>query len=324
MIPYTNPRGVGFDMAEWPTFQDEWISFAYYNRARQGSIGYDITPTESYRDCALYFYEKAMTCFDGVYWDNIYLSANWGTVVGGAWVDERGRVHPGMGLWAMRDLIRRTAVLYHEKGRHGVFVPHMTNTDIVPILSFANVSLDWEWQYGERDFQDRFTPELTVAQAIGRRAGNVPLILPGGFYDSTAPNFEWVMRTRLGVCLVHEIDAWDHGPAATLAVLQKLAEFGYGSPDCRVFNYWDDGHPVSVQGADARTIAMARGGQAVVVVTDYGDGGDCRVSLDAAALGLPQKATATDFETGAAVDGDVAAGLRFTLKKHDFKALLLQ
>ena len=191
LIPYTNPRGTGFQIAEWPTFQDEWISSAYYNRVRQGEVGYDITPTKSYRDYALYYYRQAMNCFDGVYWDNIYLSANRDTVAGGAWIDDQGRTHPSVGLWDMRELIRRTAVMYHEEGRPGVFVAHMTNTNIVPILAFANVSLDWEWRYGDRDFQDRFSSELTVAQTIGRKTGNVPLILSGGLHDRTVERYPW-------------------------------------------------------------------------------------------------------------------------------------
>ena len=323
MVPYTNARGHGFQSKEWPTFQDEWINFAYYNRARKGGVGYDITPTKSFRDCALYYYRKAMTCFDGVYWDNVYMAANLDTVAGGAWVDERGRIHPSVGLWNMRELMRRTAIMYHEQGKHGVFIPHMTNTNIVPTLAFANVNLDWEWQYGERDFQDRFTPELTVAQTIGRKTGNVPLILQGGLYDRKNPKYPWVMRTRLGVCLVHEIRMWDHGPAETADFLRKLHEFGYGEPDCRVFNYWDDGHPVEVSGIDAKTIAMSRGGNAVVVVTDYGEGGACKVNVNVSALGIAPTAKARDFETGKPVEGDARQGFRFALKKHDFRALLV-
>ncbi|HOL67361.1 MAG TPA: DUF6067 family protein, partial [bacterium] len=32
LTPYTNPRGMGFHMEEWPTFQDEWIQFPYFQR----------------------------------------------------------------------------------------------------------------------------------------------------------------------------------------------------------------------------------------------------------------------------------------------------
>lgn len=321
LIPYTNARGIGFQAAEWPTFQDEWINFPYYNRVRKGAVGYDITPTDSYRDFAVYYYRKAMTCFDGVYWDNIYLSALRDPVTSRAWVDDRGRLHPSMGLWHMRNLIRRTAVMYSEQGKRGVFVPHMTNTNLVPILAFANVALDWEWQYGERDFQDRFTPDLTVAETIGRKTGCVPLILSGGMHDRRNPRFPWVMRTRLGVCLVHELRVWDYGPGEEVTLLKKLYAFGYGEPDCRVFNYWEEDYPVVVTGVDARTLTLSRGGRVLVVVTDYGNGGKVTVKLAATRLRVDPAARATDFETGQPVAGTVASGFTFSLKKHDFKIL---
>jgi hypothetical protein len=199
----------------------------------------------------------------------------------------------------------------------------MTNTNIVPILSFANINLDWEWQYGKRDFQDRFTPDLTVAETIGRQCGNIPLILAGGFYDEKDPAWEWCMRTRLGVCLVHEIRVWDWHPAWHYAMYQKLFDFGYGGPDCRVYNYWDEGFPLKVTGVDAKGIVMAKGPRAIAIVTDYGEGGQCSLELDLRGLGLPPTVKANDLETGEGVDGG-AGRASFPLKKHDFRALLFE
>ncbi|NSW57764.1 MAG: hypothetical protein HPY44_17285 [Armatimonadetes bacterium] len=322
--PYTNPRGMGFHEDEWPVFQDEWVNFPYQERSRSGSLAYEITPCESFRDAAMASYKEMMTCFDGIYWDNIFMAAHYDTVVGGAWVDEKGRIHPGMGLWAMRDLIKRTAFLFHEQGRP-VFanVAHMTNTNIVPILSFANINLDWEWQYGKRDFQDRFAPDLTVAETIGRQCGNIPLILAGGFYDAKDPAYDWCMRTRLGVCLVHEIRVWDWQPGFHHEMFAKLFEFGYGTPHCRVYNYWDDGFPLQTEGADVRGIVLVNGQKAIAIVTDYGEGGDCRLKLDLKAIGLPETVTATNFETGKAMDG-ARGEARFKMKKHDFRAVLFE
>jgi len=245
-------------------------------------------------------------------------------VVGGAWVDDAGRRHPGLGLWAMRDLIKRTAVLFHQEKRDGLLVSHMTNAGLVPVNAFANVNLDWEWKYGTDDFQDRFSPELTVAETIGRQTGSFPLVLAGGFYDPKHPRYAWVMRTRLGVMLVHELRAWDHGPESDAAFYRKLYAFGYGEPDCRVFNYWDAGHPVTVVGAQARTVAFARRGEALVIVTDYGHGGEVKLALDQATLGLRADSTATDFETGQPVRATASGEWSFELKQHDFKAVLVE
>jgi hypothetical protein len=234
-------------------------------------------------------------------------------------------VHPGMGLWAMRDLIKRTAFLFHEKARP-VFatVAHMTNTNIVPILSFANISLDWEWEYGKRDFQDRFPPDLTVAETIGRQCGNVPLILSGGHTPDTDPAFDWMMRTRLGVCLVHEIRVWDWRPKSHYDMYGKLFEFGYGVPGCKVYNYWDEGFPMQVEGCDARGIVMVNGPRAIAIVTDYGEGGECTLQLDLGAVGLPDTVKPADFETGEPLASDTPGHVSFALKKHDFKAVLFE
>lgn len=323
--PYTNARGMGFHEDEWPTFQDEWVNFPYQERSRSGGLAYEITPCESFRDAAMASYKAMMTCFDGIYWDNIYMTAQFDTVAGGAWVDEKGRTHPGMGLWAMRNLIKRTAFLFNEQGKP-VFanVAHMTNTNIVPILSFANVNLDWEWQYGKRDFQDRFAPDLTVAETIGRQCGNIPLILAGGFYDAQDPAYEWCMRTRLGVCLVHELRVWDWQPAFQYELLGKLFEFGYGSPQCKVYNYWDEGFPLKTEGADVRGIVMVNGPKAVAIVTDYGEGGKCTLKLDIKRLGLPDALKVRDLETGAALEGGAPGEVGFEMRKHDFKAVVFE
>jgi len=323
--PYTNPRGLGFHAEEWPTFQDEWIQLPYWKRSKEGGVSYEICPVRSFQDAALWYYKEMMRCFDGIYWDNLYLSANFDTVAGGAWVDEKGRIHPSMGLWAMRDLVRRTALLFHEQGRP-VFanVVHMTNANIVPILSFANVNLDWEWQYGKRDFQDRFSADATVAEAIGRQCGNIPLILAGGFYDTKDPAYDWVMRTRLGVCLVHELRVWDGQPAFHHQFIGKLLEFGYGDKQCRVYNYWDEGYPLQVSGCEAKSIVLVNGARAVVIVTDYSEGGNCTITLNLKATGLPATVQPKDFETGDPLSSPSPGVATFPLKKHDFKAVIFE
>jgi hypothetical protein len=322
---YTNPRGIGYHLAEWPSFQDEWVNFPYHPRAKVGGLSYEICPVRSFQDAALWYYRDMMTCFDGIYWDNIFLAANFDTVAGGAWVDEQGRLHPSMGLWAMRELIKRTAVMFHEMGRPLFLnVAHMTNTNIVPLLSFANCSLDWEWQYGKRDFQDRFPADLIVAETIGRQCGNIPLILAGGFYDPNDPAYAWVMRTRLGVCLVHELRVWDWGPEFHYAFYRKLFEFGYGEQDCRVFNYWDEDFPLLVSGCEAKGIVMVKGRRALVIVTDYGEGGQCRLALALDKLGLPSTLRAIDFESGEPLASPAPGVAIFPLKQHDFKAVLFE
>jgi hypothetical protein len=189
------------------------------------------------------------------------------------------------------------------------------------VHSFLNCTMDWEWKYGYEDFQDRFSPDLTVAESIGRQVGAWPTILAGGHPDPNDPRVDFMQRTRLGVALVHEIQVFDYRPERDLEIYRKLFEFGYGTERCKVFNYWQPGHPVAVEGADARTLAMTNSGEAVVAVADYGDGGRCRVALDLEALGLNADLQATDFETGEPIERDGPRAFVFDLKKHDFRIL---
>jgi len=333
LFGYTNPRGVGFHVPEFATFQDEWLRYRWFNRnwGPDGAVGYDVSPSRSFQDYALWYYRKMQTTMDGVYWDNLFLSADFDPVIGGAWTDDQGRVHPTLGLMHMRELVKRTAVMLWQQSRDWpdgrrppVTLGHTTNAMIVPVMSFLNCTMDWEWKYGYEDFQDRFSPDLTVAETIGRQVGAWPTILAGGHPDPKDPRVDFMHRTRLGVALVHEIQVFDYRPQRDVDVYRKLFEFGYGLPDCHVSNYWQEGHPVRVEGIDARTLAMTRGGRAIVVVTDYGDGGTCRVVLDPRKLGLKPDAAATDLETGAPIDRAGPGVFTFPIKKHDFRILRIE
>ena len=59
---------------------------------------------------------------------------------------------------------------------------------IVPVMSFLNCTMDWEWKYGYEDFQDRFSADLTVAESIGRQVGAWPTILAGAYGRSSGPS----------------------------------------------------------------------------------------------------------------------------------------
>lgn len=333
LFVYTNPRGVGFHVPEFATFQDEWLRYANFNRRwnPKADVGYDVSPSRSFQDYALWYYRKMLTCFDGVYWDNTFLSAHFDPVIGEAWTDEQGRIHPTLGLMHLRELVKRTAVmLWQETKSHPasrrppITLAHMTNTQIVPVNSFLNCTMDWEWKYGLEDFQDRFSADLTVAETIGRQVGAWPTILGGGHPDPKDPRLDFMQRSRLGVTLVHEIQVFDYSPKRDQEIYRKLFDFGYGSDACRVFNYWHEGHPVKIEGIQAATLALAKDGRAIVVVTDYGQGGSCRLTLDLATLGLRSVATATDMETGDAIKRVAAGQFIFPIKNHDFRILRVQ
>lgn len=308
IIPYTNARG-GSSGPEGKSFAAEsgWTE-----------------PTASYRDFAIYYFKKMMdTGIDGIYLDNTYLSANSDRIAADAFVRPDGGIQPSVGLFAMREYIKRIAVMYSEAGKRLCTVVHMTNGYIIPVLSFASVALDWEDKYGIEDFQDRFSNDFILAESIGRQAGLVPLVL-GGVMTQNQAEMDRVSRTQFGVAAIHEIKIWRPGCSGEIGkVYRTLYEWGYGADDCRVFTYWEPGQPVSIRGGTVKALVLSRPGKAMILITDFGNGGSLTVMPDLKALGLKPAFVAKDAETGEALmvrDGSLSV----VLKRHDFRMVTLE
>lgn len=324
VIPYTNPRGFRHDTREGQTFLDEWHVDAYLSRKAGygGGSTYGCNPVESFRDYAMWHYRKMLETFaDGIYWDNVYLKACFDTVGTDAYELLPDTVQPSCGLFAMRELIRRTAVLAHEMGKRPFNMVHMTNTAIAPILSFCQSHLTWEDRTGDSDFQDRFSRDYLRAESIGRQHGSVPFALVLVHGPDEKKN-EWARRTAAGVLLTHEMRSIMNDDPYRGCLL-RLLDFGYGQPGTRVFNYWERDVPVRIEGSETTALVLSKPGNAMVIVCDYGGGGHLTLEVDRRALNLGPEFTARDVETGEAL---TAGGSRvaFSLKRHDFRMIHLR
>ena len=105
-----------------------------------------------------------------------------------------------MNLWAWRDFLRRSATLQHTIARAGgkptVLYIHMTNVNMIPLLSWGSVNLDWEWRdeggMAELDVQTRNQigcddhgqqcndTSFILAQTAGLQSGNIPIAISSG------------------------------------------------------------------------------------------------------------------------------------------------
>ena len=320
MIPYTNARGCG-RCDDFTVFQDEWLVSDYTSRAAS-PVAYDVDPVLSFQDFALWYFEKMLDsgAFDGLYFDNAFLKANKDIVSGGAYYRDDGTLQPGCGLWTMRDYLKRAAILCWQKGRPFVNVSHMTNTQIVPINTWAGINLDWEWKYGDTDAHDRFAEDYVRATSIGLQTGSRPTALLG-LHTTKKELQPWVARTCLAWCLVHEIyPAWSYGEPFQ-SVYKKLYDFGYGTDACRVLRYWEK-QPIRIEGIEAKALVVAKPGAVAVFLTNTGRDGTCRLTLDKT-LSLKPDAPALDAETGKPIERAGDGGYTFPLKRHDFKLVLL-
>src|SRR5581483_10638891 len=116
----------------------------------------------------------------------------------------------------------------------------------------------WEDRDDNRDFQERFSKDYIRTESIGLQHGNVPmaLVLVKSTHDDARRR--WLMRTAAGVLLTHEIkplagqfDAyWDN--------FFRMLDFGYGTSQVRVWNYWDPAQPFRWSRDDLATLVLSK------------------------------------------------------------------
>jgi len=321
------------------TYIDEWLSgdivdprwnnYSTFERPRRVhaefpgvACWYQVEPVPSRIDMLLFYHQKMLETFaDGIYWDNFFLQPNYAPAEAGGpgYVDDDGRPRAGVNLMGFRDLVKRTATMMHVMGKRPMTYIHMTNVNIVPMLSFGTANLDWEWRdqghFGSMDLQDRMDLDLILAHNLGLQAGNLSVGITGNILKGgDGVSREWLHRTGMAVCFPHEI-RMHQGDNSVSFVQTELARFGYGMPDCRVFRYWEDGFPLRTQGAELRALVLARGGKALIALGNYGPAkaaaqasagtataGPSLEDYDAGQRGLktPAKAEATDGEAAKA------------------------
>jgi hypothetical protein len=213
--------------------------------------------------------------------------------------------------------------MLHKMGKKNATVPHMTNALLIPAFSWTGINLDWEWKYGNTDYQDRFTRDYIRACSLGLTHGGVPMVIDGTKDTRGKEQTDWVNRTRIAACLPHELKVWQvDGQYGTL--LKELVAMGYGTPECAVYRYWDENPVAKVEGIDGIWIVIAGKEKSMLVVSDYGNGGVAKVKLDTKRLGLPANFTAVNWEkTNETVRASGRVLELKDFKKHDFRALVI-
>ena len=341
---YVQGRGVTFRTPEFQTFQDEWTHADYTTRVwpqgYRAGLSYTAGPVPSWQDYNLWWLKQQMETFsDGLYFDCFYILPYQDRVTSHAYRLPDGRIQPGLPILNMREMMKRTATMYIEADRHPMIGPHMTNSTLVPVMAFAQFGLDWEWHYGRQDFQDRWSRDHIRAACTGLQTGCAPVVIGIGAKGGSAEEVEWLHRTFNGVVLTHElIPVWytmnrylkpaerrkrRTSQALYYDIRELLFSVDIGTDACRTYNYWQSDYPLRANRADTSGIVHRGKGKAVIILTDWGKGGELRLALDAQRLRLQPGFRAVDFETGQPVSTD-GMELAFTLKAHDFKTIVIE
>jgi len=350
VIPYTNGRAINWG-EEARTFLDEWSTIDIadprwpgeerfvrdprggYRLAAYGKVhvptdpsgvAYAVDPVPSWQDMVLHYHKRMLETFaDGIYFDNYFLVPNYNPL-GPGYVDDDGNLRPGVSLFGFHDLTKRVAVMQHQMGRRPQVFLHMTNTNIVPMLSFGTLLLDHEWRdqgdFRDKDFQERLylddDASLLLAQSTGLQSGCVSVV-------HNLLRGEQSVRGAFGVALVHEMKLDVNTSRLAQEVGGKLNDFGYGLGDCRVWRYWDAPQPVRATGPAVKTLTLARGGRAIIVVSSFGPAGELRLGLDRKMLGLANELVAVNAETGERLAQPAPGEFTLTVPRHDFRLVLI-
>jgi hypothetical protein len=331
MIFYYN-RAACQELPEFETFKDEWCLTDYRAIGKgRGRGEIKIVPSESYINFCLYWYARSFEIGNnqGVYWDNYFIVPSFNTEMTAAYQAPDGSIVPSAGIWALRDLCRRTFVMMSERGMLPITFPHMTSFNPLPMMSFATVQYDWEWKYSAGDVQDRHSREYIVLATTGELAGVWPVPLADQGPQSDDP---WVQRTFSAVRIVHELDGyggwgaswikahrdnWDRLAAPIYAILDR--------PGLVVYKYWEDRPlPADTRDPDLPAIVYSVPGQeALVAVVSYArEDRQVTLHLDLPTLGFTAGCKAVNVETSEALpvhDGEVS----FVLPRHDIRLLRL-
>lgn len=303
---------------EWVAFQDEWTTEPHrYHRDELPDMvfarGYrglappeQITFPGSYQDFGCSIAQEWLRRGVSLYWDNTYPYASTNPRTSAAYRTEDGRVQPAMVIWNHREYGKRAWNLLAHWRKHRPepleFTLHMTNTLLLPVHTWGTVNLDHE--LGSKR---PFAPEWLQTETVGRQVGNLPLSLyavsgsqnelTGAMPARQRDRIEWGMRA------VHEIQR--SGPEEKL-----LADFGYGSGEVRVHNYWDERPRLQVEPSEVKWLALEKkSGEWLVVLASWSERPvSARVALSHA-TGASGRRQFQDAETGtplpAASDGSM-------------------
>ena len=295
-------------LPENATFNDEW---QYFKRMHSPA---------SFRDYAVWYADKMLEAgMGGIYVDNVYLATSFNWAMDEAYIGEDGEVHPSLGIWRLRELIRRLSVMMYEKRYEPLVMAHMTNANMLPVLSFAQVILGWEWKYGATDFQERFTPGYMRAVNIGRQTGTVPLVLDGVTgVEKDSEEFIRLTRTGLALALPHEIFFYSGGKmhAPTAITARDIISQFRSRTNIEAYPYWDN-HTIVESDSNLLATVYRYQDNLLLVIGNTGNTGHYAVRINVEQLGLDKLLKAINRESGQSIPVEDNI-LDIFIKKHDF------
>ncbi len=253
---------------------------------------------QSRLDFRCYYAAETVKRGIGLYFDNSFPHASTDRLTSDAYEIPGLGVQASAGLWEQRDYHRRIWNIHREFGAKSNCKPmqtiHMTNTGILPMLTWNDLNLDLEWFFGPEPQQSKYGIGLLTAETLGRQFGCIPYAIAKIESCRNATEQRTAERTRFGAMMVHEIRITLDGEE-----IRKLAKllfgFGYGLAGVinsgetgeTVYNYWADDFPVTCDRELVKSLLVKRGDELLLLVCSW-DREPCQANFvfDTKALGL--------------------------------------
>lgn len=295
-LVYMNPRACCPGWPERDMYVDEWYG-GEWRPPKTYRDEYSCHADANYCDFLLWNSLRLMKYgFWGLYLDNLY-DACWIDPALNPYGEDTGAYWP---FFKIRELIRRAATVSYEEGfllnGRPMLMIHETDCNVVPWLSLASHALDWEMNFGDRPFPERFSEAYLVTNTLGTQTGATPMVL----MNTSGSNGKAATESLMALCYAYGLLS-QHDTGLTrierfFTLRDLVFEFGYGEPDTNVFPCWDKANPVRQLDEKVRCTYVERAdGEALLLVGNLGaEDADGRFVL-------PADYAVMDAETGEAL-----------------------
>ena len=230
------------------------------------------------------------TGIDGYYIDNMRPVACDNLDAGRGYRLPDGRIQPTYQMFSTRRYFLRMRAAFAEQGSKHKIVLHMTNNMIIPWVGAADIAYDGEHHviYPESgyDFMDKWSLERLRVDYSGQWGVAVNFMHE---YQGQWPadRMALAMRAYTGAVGLHDALTSGNSNGLNQPFWIGRDRFGIEADDVTFVPYWQAASGVAAAPAEVRVSTWQRPGKVLLLVVNFGEATDAKVTLDAAKLGLP-------------------------------------
>ena len=306
------------DIPEHKVYQGEW--------AKTGCYG-----AESFADFkswALKEYLKRCGFFT-FYEDNAFLSPIRDIAMGYGYFREDGQYQGEFAIIKLRELLKREADIYYQKGYPNYIAVHKSTTMMPPCYSFITIAEDGEQRFmnnPDTDYIDQFPLDYIKAHIMGRQFGFVPFFMSSihlGKENKDA--IRKGTRSEFALLLLHEIISWparDIDNETVNTVIKVNSDFNLGAKDVIFYPYWGKDSVIKTDSDTIKVSLWKRPRRILAVVANLGEQKETKIKIDFDKLKFTPK-NIKDYESNEVLllkNGY----LNLNIPRHDFRLIWIE